>query len=180
MILTEIDKEAVFQTVQAKVRRVPASYGDQAGLCLVWALGAVLELRKRGETAIIQAGTASWPLIEPADDDGVRPTHFSYTWEPGSHKSLQAILQGMLPEMHVWAAILRPRQEESEIVDLSASFFPEQAKRLCGFDWPGPKPPKYLWCRGTELPPGAVYQAELDACLLAHQAALGFHRESGL
>lgn len=46
--------------------------------CLLWAFFTIVELRKLKIRAILQAGTAYWPICTPETDDGVSPTEFGF------------------------------------------------------------------------------------------------------
>ena len=131
--------------------------------CLVWAAASVAVLRSMGIKCLIQAGTASWPRIRPEQDDGVINTHFSYVWEPDSKTTLEKVVSGEMPEMHVWAGL----PDHSEILDMTTKYLPEQAWQLCGMDWPGTIPPRYVWANVKRLPDGVMYQPDIDACKLA-------------
>lgn len=81
-------------------------------------------------------------------------------WTPDEAPSRIAVANGLLPEMHVWAAIPFTK----EIVDMSTKFWPEQAQRLGGFDWPGTVPPDFFWGTAAELQSTkAFYRADADA-----------------
>jgi len=134
-----------------------------SGRCLYYAVATIQAIKAAGLRAILQAGTAMWPMIRPEQDDGVRMTHFSYVWSPDEPKSREAVANGKMPEMHVWAAI----PALHEIVDFSTGFWPGQALVLGGFDWPGDRPPEYLWCKAKELPSGVIYQPNTTATMLA-------------
>jgi hypothetical protein len=158
MAVKTLDRDAIFKEVEGRIlsdpdlKVIPAS-----AACFYFAVFAIENLREKGVRAILQAGTAGWPRIRPEQDDGVCPTHFSYVWSPLDPASRIALMQGLMPEVHVWAAI----PETGEIVDFTSGKFPEQARKLVGFDWPGDLPPKYLWAR--KLPKGAYYTATMDA-----------------
>lgn len=154
--------EDVYEAVMEAVKPFQEQEGClKSGLCLYSGYFAVRELRKRGLNAQIQAGSAQWPLITPEMDDGVRPTHFGYVWGEVPVDPFK-IAQGLLPEMHVWAAIA----ETGLVVDMAAGWFPAQAKAIQNFDWPGPKPPKFVWATAEQMPDWAVYQPAEDAIRL--------------
>lgn len=136
----------------------PTAAQHPGGQCVRWActlMGVALE---RGLRPKIQAGSMSWPIVTPEQDDGVSPTHFSYEWSPGSPESLMQLATGGLPEMHVWVAL----PDQNEILDFSTKSFPEEAKRH-GLVWRTPPPPDYLWCRAGEQPPRVHYKPDLQA-----------------
>jgi hypothetical protein len=141
--------------------------------CLYWAAMAVTELTKRGVRTILQAGTSMWPCV--AEDDGVSPTHFSYCWDPRSAETHARLNEGLLPEMHVWAAI----PSRGEIIDLTTRYLIAQARDRAGLTWCGPVPPDYLWANATELPDGVVYRPDRAATFIAHELLSHTARAAG-
>lgn len=162
-MLTDAEKEEVYEAVVELTKEVPGM-AESTGGCVYYAMFTVEVLRKRGIFAVPQAGSAGWPRIRPEEDDGVMATHFSYMWTPNEPRSIAALMSGNLPEMHAWAVIPAVPLDQTEVVDMAAGLFPVQAKTLCGYEWPGPKPPKYLWARAKEKPPGVLYNADPEAC----------------
>lgn len=161
MATRTLDREAVFKAVEDRFLSDPdLKEVAPSGACFYFAAFTVEEIRKTGTRAVLQAGSAGWPRIRPDQDDGVCPTHFSYMWTPNEAPSIRAMMQGLLPEVHVWAAI----PDTGEIVDLTSGKFPEQARKLIGYDWPGDLPPKFLWSK--KLPKGAFYTPEMGAMKL--------------
>lgn len=65
--------------------------------------------------------------------------------------------------MHCWVVL----PERRELIDMSSSSFPEQCMKLIGKDWPGIKPPDYLWCSFDNLPKDVIYRADREAIDLA-------------
>jgi hypothetical protein len=53
-------------------------------------------LLQNGYRALIQAGSMSWPIVSPSQDDGKSPTHFSYEWSPWREESQAALRLGQL------------------------------------------------------------------------------------
>lgn len=154
------EKDLVVQEIEAKLTEAGWHRPDA---CLYWAAETTRELSRRGLRALIQAGTLMWPRVLPEQDDGVSPTHFSYVWEPNSMTTRNLILAGMLPEMHIWVGL----PDSNEIVDLTTKFLPVQCQRLIKYDWPGIKPPDYLWTNAKELPEGVIYEPDIKAIVLA-------------
>lgn len=159
-----MSRDSIVRTVRDRMRREHGNE-DLGGLCLYWARAVVDELRSQGEYAILQAGSLSWPLVTPDDDDGVTATHFSYVWEPDSPVTRAMLNARLMPEMHVWAALPR-RGHRGQIVDLTTCFLRGEAERR-GLRWTAPPPPDYLWCGWTEMPPGVVYRVDKAATELA-------------
>lgn len=136
-------------------------YGDkqgQGGQCLYWSLTLMGVLLERGYRALLQAGSLSWPIVPPGQDDGKHPTHFSYEWSPWREESQAALKLGMLPEIHVWVGL----PDKNELVDFSTKFLPEQAAQE-GLVWRTPHPPDFLWCGPSDLPDGVIYKPDMDA-----------------
>jgi hypothetical protein len=79
-----------------------------------------------------------------------------------------------LPEVHVWLG--DPLRQE--LVDATTGFFPAQAMALQGMDWPGKKPPEWLWCRGRDIPDEACYTPSAEATLYIRKIADRYWREA--
>ena len=136
-------------------------YGDrdgQGGSCLYWSLTLMGVLLQHGYRALIQAGSMSWPIVPPGEDDGKSPTHFSYEWSPWREESQAALTLGLLPEIHVWVGL----PDQNELLDFSTKSLPEQAAKD-GLVWRTAPPPDFLWCGPSELPDGVIYKPNLDA-----------------
>lgn len=166
-----MDKSAIVQEIR-KIVEAELQPDNLRRACLTWAKRTVEALERRGIRAILQAGTCCWPLKTREQDDGKTATHFSYMYEGFTmRQAIECASRGHLPEMHVWAAI----PEMNEIIDLSTKYWPEQAKKLAGLDWPGIHPPDYLWTEATALPDGVIYHPYEHPTALAYQLC-----ESGL
>ena len=145
-------------------RRMDREYeGDMEAACLYWAMTGVQEIQRAGHDAILQAGTLSWPRVNPWEDDGKLATHFSYVWEPDSPMTAARFAVGDLPEMHVWIAL----PERNEFVDFTTSFLPQMCMRMTGMEWTAPHPPLFLWAKVDQLPEGVVYAPDMKAIALA-------------
>src|SRR5258706_16418976 len=98
--------------------------------CLYWAACTRAHISRNYKTrTILQAGTMQWPCTDK--DDGVSFTHFSYMWNPTTAEMRRVMISaGLMPEMHVWAAI----PSRNEIVDLTTSYLVEQAKKRAGIE----------------------------------------------
>lgn len=151
-------------------RRMEAWYASKkgeegwiGGHCLWWAYFTCQVLVEHGVPAILQAGTAYWPRLTPEQDDGTSDaTQFGYQYTPGPFNYVE-LARGKLPEMHVWAGVVASQT----IIDLTAGYFPDQAKLLGGYDWPGVRPPNYYWGPAKDLPRGCVYEPHLEALKIA-------------
>lgn len=168
-MMTTVDREAVRRDVEARVKLLmPKDLVGSSGGCFFYAVATVEAIRAAGPRAILQAGSCLWPRIRKDQDDGKCNTHFGYQWSPKDLASLLAIAQGALPEMHLWAAI----PDQHEVVDFTTSQWPAQAMKLCGYDWPGDRPPEYLWAQVNRLHSGVTYDADFNAIRLAVRMAI--------
>lgn len=130
----------------------------------------LLLARRHGVRTMLQAGSCSWPMILPEEDDGVRATHFSYQWEPLSGATITHLMSGTLPELHVWLA---SRELGDILIDPTTGSWPDRAA-AGGHNWSAPAPPACLWGNGDQIrklseDAGYVigYEASLDACQIA-------------
>ena len=156
-------KQRIVREMRVQMRSFYRGHHPEAA-CLYWAACASSYLsRKYRVRTILQAGTMQWPCS--ATDDGVSPTHFSYMWEPDSLMTKSMFEAGLMPEMHVWAAI----PSENEIVDLTTRYLVQQAKKRAALAWTAPPPPDFLWARADQLPSGVVYRPDFAATMLATQ-----------
>lgn len=142
--------------------------------CLPHACALQVLLAKAGQCTMLQAGTAQWPYLRLEDDDGVRPTHFSYFWEgPESPVNRERLKRNLLPEIHCWLA----HQEPDTVIDSTTGTWPARA-RVGGFQWTARLPPDYLWATERELRDLSLsygyevtYAPSLDACKIADACA---------
>ena len=171
------DKEIIAALVRADVHNWHKAMGynwrEEGGSCLASALFGLRRLQDAGyslEDALLQAGSASWPVIDMRDDDGKRATHFSFMWEPDK-LGRWALLPGskLMGEMHVWIGV----KSTQEIIDFSTHDLPRVATLLTnGLVTFKVKPPEFIW---TDFPPhGVYYAAELSACQCAVKLAETF------
>ena len=144
--------------IERRIIRLPSGPGQ----CLYYAHHTVATLRRHGYDAVIQAGSLQWPRLKPEDDDGVVNTHFSYMWSPLTPASVVSMANGNLPEMHVWAGLVR----EQILIDFSTRHLTAAAAAL-GMPWTAAEPPTHLWCSAAALPAGVVYRPDRDATVLA-------------
>jgi hypothetical protein len=142
--------------------------GPIGAYCLWWAYHTVKVLNRAGIRAQIQAGTAYWPILTPAKDDGVSPNQFGYKFE--YHEAIFKVAQGKLPEMHVWAAVAEQSDSHNGfIIDVTTKYWPERCLKVIGREWLAPKPPDYLWVNSHQMPKFVNYYPELKAIELAYQ-----------
>ena len=151
-----------------RARKAVAAHGELDGRCLYWAHEIALLLHADGFRPIIQAGTASWRIVPRHLDDGQESTHVSFIWSPTTEESIRSIMQGGLPEMHVWVGLFLERGNPASaiIVDGTTGELIQLARRL-GYVWRTPPPPPYLW--GQPFP-GSSYTLEPQACQFAMKA----------
>lgn len=170
-----INKQEVVAAVRGHVEKMQKTrFADipVRGLCGVYAAGVIHQLSLHGVRAVFQAGSASWPILAPGEDDGIRSTHFSYMWEPDSEQTLRRIAAGLLPELHVWVGV----PSTQELIDVTTVFQPEQAMATAGLSWHGPTY-DYIWCHAAETPTGVLYAPSLSAIKVAVELLHGFFRQ---
>jgi hypothetical protein len=151
-------KLEIYRTTSTRYRQWYADQVKHGGRCFYWSLTLMGVLLQHGYRALIQAGSMSWPIVPPGQDDGHSPTHFSYEWSPWREESQAALSLGLLPEIHVWAGL----PDQNELLDFATKSLPEQAAKE-GLIWRTPPPPDFLWCGPAELPEGVIYKPDLDA-----------------
>jgi hypothetical protein len=79
-------------------------------------------------------------------------------------------------EMHAWVGIVATQ----EIVDIACYHFPEviagsfagstlddNRRKIAALDWPGDKPPEFLWCHAHKLPERVYYRPLPEPSILA-------------
>lgn len=165
-----VDKATIL--MEAFHAQFPEPRGPISHYCLFWNAAIVEVLGSMGIRALLQGGTAYWTRIKPEDDLPGLATDWGFKFE-WNHETVRAIMQGQLPEMHVWAAI---PCKEPEIIDLTTRFW----KKRCeddGYVWTAPEPPEYLWCLGDEMPKGAHYEVSEKGTKLAYQFLLQSQRQ---
>ncbi len=133
----------------------------ESGSCIFYADAVCRILGSHGIRAVIQAGSLCWPRVDMETDDGEMDTHFSYLWSDTATNRVKG-LSGMMPELHVWAAI----PDRQEIIDLTTCHLVAQCKTKANLDWPGRKPPNHLWCTEEELPAHVIYRPDMEAIRL--------------
>lgn len=146
--------------ILAEIKERISHVEERPGLCLYYAHHTASVLHEHGLPVVIQAGSLQWPRILPEEDDGKMDTHFAYMWSPGSPESQAAVLQGNLPECHVWVGILN----RQELVDFSTGHLRAAAESR-GMVWTAADPPSYVWCNANDLPDWVVYRPCRDATI---------------
>jgi hypothetical protein len=147
--MTEAEKDAIALRVREMVEAYWPGTEKGYGTCVHHSLVGMLELKRHGIAAQIQAGTLNWPVIEPEGDDGVCPTHFGMVWSPHEDASRYSMATGGIPEMHVWLG----DAETQTLIDFSTYQLKELCTNTVGLQWDSADPPEYLW---TQRPPNGV------------------------
>ena len=115
--------EAKVSAVVARAYRIGQLQELPGNECWRWATLACMTLRMAGCRAIMQAGSARFPMYARADAPDTESTHFSYEWEL-SPRTLDRVRCRLLPEMHVWCAL----PDLGAVVDCTVGF--QQANAL--------------------------------------------------
>ena len=171
-------KKQIVTEARELFRKTFPDVAERAG-CMYLTFCVLIVAQRHGIRLVLQAGTTSWERVTPEQDDGICNTYFSYVWETHSFGTQVAMMQNRLPEMHVWAG--DPKTQE--VVDLTTGDIPVQCETLTGMDWPGTKPPDYIWHKGADTP-RCYYEVDPQATMLAvemlERALLqrGFHTSS--
>jgi hypothetical protein len=59
---------------------LPSDRGPIGRYCILWAGITVDVLAEHGVRAVMQAGDAYWPVVDPEQDDGSMNTHYGYQY----------------------------------------------------------------------------------------------------
>lgn len=179
--LTRAAKEKLIRQVRRRVydwwrREDPKERGPLSHYCLFWAQATVQVLLEAGLRAQLQAGSCLW-RSRSEEDETIQPSNawgYVFHWDT---ESLQILQQGLLPEIHIWTAIIQDGR--NEIVDPTTGFF----KRRCldaGHPWTAPDPPLFLWADVKEMASWdgrCSYLPDNQAIAIAY--ALLTHRDGG-
>jgi len=142
---------------------------SEQAACLYLAPAIISVAKRMGVRLVLQAGSASWRRVSEVDDDGLMATHFSYLWEPHTLRTRMILAQGLMPELHVWAA----DPERQEIVDLTTGHIPLQCQQLGEMKWLCEPPPDFIWHSGPGI---AQLDAHYEPTQLATELALELFR----
>lgn len=153
-----MNKEEIAKRVWSSFPKV------DVGRCLYNSITGFLLLQAEGLNVQIHAGSMSWPIIDLDKDDGVSPTHFSFMWSPDDAASVIAMIEGRMPEMHVWLWL----PDTKEIVDFTTHEIVERAKTTANLEWTVTLPPPFVWLKFNELPKGVAYSPNVDAVHLTN------------
>lgn len=175
MFLSDRDRQIVVECAWDRVNDFKPDFVSVEGCCLyaAFATADILCHTRSFESGnykvLVQAGTVQWPRLDPDQDDGHPTTmsHFSYVWEPHGPTGLVELSYGRMPEMHVWVAVLDQDIKTGWVVDITTRHLVSQCKSLIGKDWPGKRPPDFLWSRLRDIPDRVVYAPDETATRLA-------------
>lgn len=144
----------------------------RGGACVFHAVALqLLGLKRHKLELMLQAGSAWWPRLDEETRGGDPRVMFGYQFEEGA--TLKTWVRGqlvdVLPEVHTWLGI-RHQDGSGTLVDPTTGTWPEASLELHGIDWPGRKPPPFLWEHQDridekwERPYSPSYHCSLVAC----------------
>ncbi len=154
----------LYDKVKAEVQWYFDSHGESAaklGRCFWWSYFGMHILRTAGIDVVPQAGTAYWPRLPKEQLGEDENSVFGFQWDPHSLRSRIAVATGALPECHVWLGVVSTQ----ELIDLSTGDWPDICRTLLGWDWPGERPPSFLWGQANNLPENVYYEPIRDATI---------------
>lgn len=132
--------------------------------CLYSAAFVAIAVTNRGERAILQAGSASWPFKAAERDDGIGPTHYGYEFDLRDPMSAACLMNGILPEIHCWAAI----PASGELIDLTTGHQPALMRVvLPEEEWSAAPLPGHFWGKADALPERWRYAPSAGAIQIA-------------
>lgn len=172
-VIRNLDRAGLVEFIEYSFSEFFPGHYQQEGACLYWSYIVCSCLRLAGLRAILQAGSFHWPVLPMTEPE--RPTHFGYEFDLSQPFSLEAVAAGKLAEVHVWAA-LPDAPDGPEIVDFSTRSLRFLAETRHGLAWETPEPPRFLWCKGADLPEGVIYAPSLAAI----QYVFGFIESHGM
>lgn len=161
MTMKQSDRSRIVRQIhEATKRRV--GKGKLHRSCMWYAFETIRILDSYSIRAVLQAGSASWKVVPDENDDGIKPTHYSYVCESLTSRDIMVMMtEGVLPELHVWAAI----PSTNEVIDLTTRFLPRLCKES-GIELEL-KYPAYLWEDVKRLSEtGVYYEPNRNATLL--------------
>lgn len=154
------ERDDVIRAALARTEQFCAKHGIGMGegTCVFVAHAITAELLGRGRACRVAAGSATFPTVKDADDDGVTANQFSFVFEPESAGAFMTTHRRM-PELHAWCVLGAPRDRDPELVDGSTGRLPEHLYNRLGATWEPHwhQPPEYLWCRASRVPPRYGY-----------------------
>lgn len=164
-------KHKIIKEATQAVQETRSDLQLHEGTCLYFAHEVACRLYRDGHRPIIQAGSASWRIVPEKLDDGKGITHFSYIWSPHEPQSIFSMMQGGLPEMHVWVGLIEKGRHT--IIDATTGYLPKRVEQL-GLKWLSPMPPRYLWGRPFT---GSFYKPNRQAVAVAMKAIQDLYGE---
>lgn len=161
------DKAQIVERAHAIAKATFPNVRDYTAHCLTLNGAIIAAAAEVGVRLVLQAGSAYWPCLDDAHDDGTSPNQFGYEWNDQGRAIARMLGLGLMPsrmpEIHVWAG----NPDTQELVDISTGAWPEQAKRLIGTEWRAPMPPKFYWGHVSKLPRFVNYTADREATMFA-------------
>lgn len=150
---------------------------ENSGACTYYALGALVAIAQAGpavcavDTMRVVGGTLHWPANKEVNDPSTG--FFTYQWSPDDLASKLALIQGQLPEMHIWLEV------NGKIFDPSLDTLPQRynavnelAKQPYRWNLQNPPPIVYGTKEEIEEQHGAFYIEEQAATNLARSAVV--------
>ena len=64
------EKLEIYRATSTRYRQWYADQAEHGGRCFYWSLTLMGVLLQSGYRALIQAGSMSWPIVPPGQDDG--------------------------------------------------------------------------------------------------------------
>jgi hypothetical protein len=159
-MLSKQQQQEIFEKTRERVHAVVPEERRHAA-CFYWTYFGMQELRALKKRVILRAGSCNWRFRTnaAAGDDG--PTHYAYQWGITPF-SIASVLQGNLPEMHIWFAVM---DAMPQLVDLATGTLITAAAQK-GFVWDEAyRPPEFLWETSVSPTwPQAQYEPTEVAC----------------
>lgn len=170
--ITQHQKVEIVHRIREEANALARSIGWAIeGNCLLTSISLTVALCEEFKVrAVLQAGSASWPRIDLAKDDGNIMTHFSYMFSDDAESMMDVLIRRRLPELHCWVGIV----DTQEIIDPTTCYLKKQCERLTSMKWTAPEPPDFIWCSPTskDWPQGVVYRPHHAAFQMARMAAV--------
>lgn len=114
--------------------------------CLKACVALATVLAKRGINGKVVAGSVSWRVIKPEDDDGKSADCLSYQFSrEAAMRHMILGIEGM-PEMHVWILL-----EDMSIVDMTTRYAAEIAREEYGMTLASQILPEYVWSQQCDM-----------------------------
>lgn len=116
---------------------------DIGGQCMFDTVIAKRLLEDYDIFTTIQAGNASWEVVDLAHDDGYSPTHYAYMWNTPRNDGVVQ-MPWNIPECHIW---LKQNYKPDKVIDFSIYELDTLVPKM-GMTWQtNNKPNDYIWGR---------------------------------